>query len=138
MARSFRNRKSLDAISELNITPLMDLAFSLLIIFMVTTPLLEQSIELKLPQQDAIANAPVSTSDFQIINVDSNGRIFWGKQEVDFSELNSLLRAMALEADPAPISLRCDRNILFQKVVDVLDAIKRNNLTKLHIDTEVK
>jgi len=138
MARSFRSRKSLGAISELNITPLMDLAFSLLIIFMVTTPLLEQSIELKLPQQDAISNAPVSTSDFQIINIDSNGKIFWGKQEVDVSELNSLLRAMALEPDPAPISLRGDRTIAYQKIVDVIDAIKRNNLTKLHLDTEVR
>lgn len=53
-------------------------------------------------------------------------------------ELNSLLASLSKTQDPPAISLRADRNLIYQKVVDVIDAIKRNNLTKLHLDTEVK
>ena len=81
MARTFKRKESLGALTELNITPLMDLAFSLLIIFMVTTPLLEQTVELKLPTQE---NMPNSTRDdkvkFQVINIDAKENIYWGDE----------------------------------------------------------
>lgn len=124
--------------TELNVTPLMDLAFSLLIIFMISTPLLEQTIPVNLPKQDANSASARPDIDFQLITIKADGRIYWGKQPVDLVELNSLLASLSKTQDPPAISLRADRNLIYQKVVDVIDAIKRNNLTKLHLDTEVK
>ena len=124
--------------TELNVTPLMDLAFSLLIKFMISTPLLEQTIPVNLPKQDANSASARPDIDFQLITIKADGQIYWGKQPVDLVELNSLLASLSKTQDPPAISLRADRNLIYQKVVDVIDAIKRNNLTKLHLDTEVK
>ncbi len=124
--------------TELNVTPLMDLAFSLLIIFMISTPLLEQTIPVTLPQQDANSASVRPDIDFQLITIKADGQIYWGKQHVDLVELNSLLASLSKTQDPPAISLRADRNLIYQKVIDVIDAIKRHNLTKLHLDTEVK
>lgn len=124
--------------TELNVTPLMDLAFSLLIIFMISTPLLEQTIPVNLPKQDANSASIRPDIDFQLITIKADGQIYWGKQSVDLVELNSLLASLSKTQDPPAISLRADRNLIYQKVIDVIDAIKRHNLTKLHLDTEVK
>ncbi len=124
--------------TELNVTPLMDLAFSLLIIFMISTPLLEQTIPVNLPQQDANSASVRPDIDFQLITIKADGQIYWGKQPVDLVKLNSLLASLSKTQDPPAISLRADRNLIYQKVIDVIDAIKRHNLTKLHLDTEVK
>ena len=124
--------------TELNVTPLMDLAFSLLIIFMISTPLLEQTIPVNLPQQDANSASVRPDIDLQLITIKADGQIYWGKQSVDLVELNSLLASLSKTQDPPAISLRADRNLIYQKVIDVIDAIKRHNLTKLHLDTEVK
>ena len=124
--------------TELNVTPLMDLAFSLLIIFMISTPSLEQTIPVNLPKQDANSASVRPDIDFQLITIKADGQIYWGKQSVDLVELNSLLASLSKTQDPPAISLRADRNLIYQKVIDVIDAIKRHNLTKLHLDTEVK
>ena len=124
--------------TELNVTPLMDLAFSLLIIFMISTPLLEQTIPVNLPKQDVNSASVRPDIDFRLITIKADGQIYWGKQPVDLVELNSLLASLSKTQDPPAISLRADRNLIYQKVIDVIDAIKRNNLTKLHLDTEVK
>ena len=134
----FRARSGLAAMTELNVTPLMDLAFSLLIIFMISTPLLEQTIPVNLPKQDANSASVRPDIDFQLITIKADGQIYWGKQHVDLVELNSLLASLSKTQDPPAISLRADRNLIYQKVIDVIDAIKRHNLTKLHLDTEVK
>ncbi len=138
MARTFKRKQSLDALTELNVTPLLDLAFSLLIIFMITTPLLEQTIPINLPEQDKSSSLSRPDVKFQAISVDGSGAIFWGKQKVDLVELNSLLVSLAAQPDPPAISLRADASLKYQIVIDVIDAIKRNNLTKLHLDTRVK
>ena len=124
--------------TELNVTPLMDLAFSLLIIFMISSPLLEQTIPVNLPKQDANSASVRPDIDFQLITIKADGQIYWGKQPVDLVGLNSLLASLSKTQDPPAISLRADRNLIYQKVIDVIDAIKRHNLTKLHLDTEVK
>ena len=124
--------------TDLNVTPLMDLAFSLLIIFMISTPLLEQTIPINLPKQDKNAASERPEIKFQVISINKSGQIYWGKQPVDINELDRLLGILSKEPEPPAISLRGDFSLPYQKIVDVIDAVKRNNLTKLHLDTEVK
>ncbi|MBO7521543.1 MAG: biopolymer transporter ExbD [Opitutales bacterium] len=138
MARSFNRKRSLSALNELNVTPLMDLAFSLLIIFMVSAPLLEQSIDLNLPAQEQRASVQKADVEFQVINIDARGNLFWGKQEVSFAELKNQLASLAALPDPNPISLRVDRELKAQVLVDVLDLITLNKLSKISISTVVE
>ncbi|MDY6068211.1 MAG: biopolymer transporter ExbD [Opitutales bacterium] len=139
MARTFKRKESLGALTELNITPLMDLAFSLLIIFMVTTPLLEQTVELKLPTQEKMPNSMRDDKvKFQVINIDAKENIYWGDEKVSLEQLNIYLRKLSLEPEPSPITLRGDGKLPYQKVMDVISAIKKHNLKKLNLDTEVK
>ena len=134
----FRARSGLAAMTELNVTPLMDLAFSLLIIFMISTPLLEQTIPINLPKQEENPSNARPEIEFQVISINAKGQLYWGKQPVDMVELNSLLESMSKMPDPPAISFRGDFSLPYQKIVDVIDAIKRHNLTKLHLDTEVR
>jgi len=125
--------------TELNVTPLMDLMSSLLIIFMISTPLLEQTIPINLPKQEQNEVSARPDIKFQVISIDANNQIFWGKQRVDMVELERLLGLLAAEKpEPSPISLRADASLTYQHVIDVIDAIKRHNLTKLNLDTEVR
>ena len=133
-----RRASQMSAMTDLNVTPLMDLAFSLLIIFMISTPLLEQTIPVNLPKQDSNSANSRPDIDFQVITIDSTGQIYWGKQRVDLIELDNLLASLATMPNPPAISFRGDRTLRYQQVIDVINAIKRHNLTKLHLDTEVK
>ena len=100
----FRARSGLAAMTELNVTPLMDLAFSLLIIFMISTPLLEQTIPINLPKQEENPSNARPEIEFQVISINAKGQIYWGKQPVDMVELNSLLESMSKMPDPPAIS----------------------------------
>ncbi len=134
----FRARSGLAAMTELNVTSLIDLALSLVIIFMLSTPLLEQTIPINLPKQEENPSNARPEIEFQVISINAKGQIYWGKQPVDMVELNSLLESMSKMPDPPAISFRGDFSLPYQKIVDVIDAIKRHNLTKLHLDTEVR
>jgi len=137
MARDFKRQEKLDAISELNVTPLIDLAFSLLIIFMITTPLMEQSIRVDLVKSEEGAEKSTEMK-IENISITAAGAYHWGSREVAKTELAELL-AQAADADEEPvIHLRADRNLKFQSVVDVIEMIQKEKLTKFSIDTQVR
>ena len=127
MARQFHRKNRLDALTEINVTPLIDLAFALLIIFMITTPLLEQTIEVDLPLESS-KNQSSRPDDFQSISIDSTGRYYWGDQLVSSLQLGDLLDT--LSSDPAPpvlATIRADSRLPYQRVIAVIDMIKQRN-----------
>ncbi|MGA2051686.1 MAG: biopolymer transporter ExbD [Opitutales bacterium] len=139
MARVFKRKDRLSAMSEINLTSLMDLVFCLLIIFMITTPLLEQTIPVNLPLQSRNADSNRDKKlKFQVVSIDAQGRYFWGSEPVDSDRLRTLLQALAAQPDPPVISVRGDADIPYQKVIDVVDLIKQAGLVKLNLDTKVK
>lgn len=138
MARQFHRRERLGALTEINVTPLIDLAFALLIIFMITTPLLEQTIPLNLPLEQQSPGSLPQNQRFQTISVDRSGQVFWGDQPVTPNRLEQLLADLAREADPPVLRIRADGGIPYQRVIDVLDLIKQNRLSKISLDTQVK
>src|SRR5438477_13153048 len=86
--RRYSQRQSLTSLSEINITPLLDLAFVLLIIFMITTPLLENSMSLIIPSSGA-KNPPVTSSQVQTVSIDRNEAIRFNNQVVDRETLSA-------------------------------------------------
>ncbi len=123
--------------TEINVTPLIDLAFALLIIFMITAPLLEQTIPIDLPVETA-APQPDREDRFQAVSVDSEGRFFFGEDEVTREQLQSLLGDLARDADPPVIRVRADASIAYQQVVTLIDIIKQENLSKISLDTRAQ
>ena len=136
-ARDFKRQEKLDAISDLNVTPLIDLAFSLLIIFMITTPLMEQSIRVDLPDQSQQSAVELDEKQVEIIAIKASEAYFWGTRQVRKPELAKLLAEAGRAAEEPIIHLRADRNLKFQFVIDVIDMIKKENLTQFRIDTQL-
>jgi len=119
-------------------TPLIDLAFSLLIIFMIATPLLEQSIPLNLPLENANPRSAKDDIEFQTISITLDGQVFWGTAAVDKTTLARNLERMALQPNPPVLNIRADARLPYQSVIEVVDLIKQNNLEKISLDTQVK
>ena len=136
MARSFHRKDRLSALTEINVTPLIDLAFALLIIFMITTPLLEQTIALNLPIETGKEQSE-DIDDFQSVSIDAAGRHFWGSQEVSLERLGVLLDQMAQEPSVPVLSIRADAELPYQRIVTLIDMIKQRNLSKISLDTKV-
>ena len=102
-------------ISDLNVTLLIDLAFSLLIIFMITTPI-EQYNRIDLPDQPADRDQPPPKLDDQFITIDAEGTYHWNKEKVSKLELEGRLDDIAQEAGEKPvIHIRGDKSLKYQK-----------------------
>jgi biopolymer transport protein ExbD len=136
MARVFRIRRQSAPFSELNVTNLIDLGFTLLIIFMITTPLVEQSIQVELPLEGTKDQAQKEEPKTEVVGIDARGQIFWGDRLVDKEHLQALLESAAERPVQPIIALRADRSLNYQAVIDVLDQIEKAGLTKLNIDTQ--
>jgi biopolymer transport protein ExbD len=127
----------MSALTEINVTPLIDLAFALLIIFMVTTPLLEQTIDVNLPVEVTKAQ-PEDREEFQAISVDKAGDYYWSDEKVSLQQLGDFLDVLAMDAAPPVLSIRADASLPYQKVITVIDMIKQRKLSKISLDTKVK
>lgn len=137
MARDFKRANKLAVISDLNVTPLIDLAFSLLIIFMITTPVIEQFNRVDLPEQQSADSQPPPVVDDKFITIDAQGLYHWGKDPIGKDELGSQLDEISKATGEQPtIHIRGDRNLLWQQIVDVINMLKERNLTKLSLDTK--
>ena len=137
MARDFNRPNKLAVISDLNVTPLIDLAFSLLIIFMITTPVIEQYNRIDLPTQNSDNNQKPPEKEDKFITIDAEGRYNWGQDAVSRNELETLLDQVVKDSGDQPtIHLRGDRTLPYQKIMDVINMLKSRNLTKLSLDTK--
>ncbi|MET0262574.1 MAG: biopolymer transporter ExbD [Rariglobus sp.] len=138
MARTFRQRRQMHAVAELNITNLLDLAFVLLIIFMIATPLItaEQTIPINLPSQSKTPQTPDPDAKFQSISIDRQGAYFYGEKRVTLSELQARLSQLATDSKPPVIRIRADLTLQWQQVVTLMDELKKNNLSKISFDTQ--
>lgn len=138
MARNFHRKQRLSTVSEINVTPLIDLAFSLLIIFMIAAPLLEQTIPLELPLETKKVLDDRSKIKYQTISIDHHGQYFWGTNPVEFLELNALLSDLKKDPEPPVLDIRADGRLAYQKIVDLISLVQKNELTKISLDTQVK
>lgn len=135
--RRYSQRNGLSTLSEINITPLLDLAFVLLIIFMITTPLLENSMSLVIPSSGA-ASTPVNASQVQTISIDRNEAITLNNQVVDLDSLSAQLVQLKQANPDVAVVIRPDRELPVQKLVSLMDALQRAQITKVGIATKAE
>lgn len=115
--------------SDINITPLLDLAFALLIIFVITTPLLEQPVAVQLPNlvqsEEVVRQAP---QDPVQITIDADGNYFLGDAPLDEAALGQVLSGY--ENDRVFV-VRGDRDVTYGRVAAVLDILRNQGLTRV-------
>jgi biopolymer transport protein TolR len=139
MARTFRRPRTAHPISELNVTNLIDLGFTLLIIFMIATPLIqqEQTIPVNLPIESTKAQSkPPPDTEFQSVSIDRSGNYYLGSRRISLTELSSVLAAFEAKPKQPVIRIRADLTLQWQQVVRLMDEIKKHNLTKITFDTQ--
>ena len=135
--RRYSQRNGLSTLSEINITPLLDLAFVLLIIFMITTPLLENNMSLVIPSSGE-ANAPVNASQVQTISIDRNEAISLNNHVIDLDSLSTQLIQLKQANPDVAVVIRPDRELPVQKLVSLMDVLQHAQITKVGIATKAE
>ena len=118
--RRFSQRSSLVTLSEINITPLLDLAFVLLIIFIITTPLLEQGLELKLPQGGK-PDRPLRKDDFRTVEINARGYYLFDGRRLTLAQVQQELARDSRSNPNLAVFIRADKGTPFDDVFQLTD-----------------
>ncbi|MGH8099938.1 MAG: ExbD/TolR family protein, partial [Chthoniobacterales bacterium] len=135
--RRYSQRQSLSSLSEINVTPLLDLAFVLLIIFMITTPLLENSMNLVIPSSGE-KNPRIDSSLVQTISIDRTETIKLNNRIVDPETLTAQLTEMKRSNPDLAVVIRPDRELPVQKLISLMDTLQRVEISKVGIATKAE
>ncbi|MDH5392501.1 MAG: biopolymer transporter ExbD [Gammaproteobacteria bacterium] len=123
-----------EVMSEINMTPLVDVMLVLLIIFIIAMPLLNQAIKIDLPKAD---NQTTSISPETItLSVNESGKLYWNKQAISQAVLQQKLQAVAQQQPQPEIHLRGDRHVEYAYIVRVMTAVRHAGIEKLGFITE--
>ena len=134
--RRFSQRSHLVTLSEINITPLLDLAFVLLIIFIITTPLLEKGFDLRLPKASGQPDKPINPRDIRTVEISTQGVYTLNRQRMTLAQVESQL-VRDFKANPAlVIYVRADENRQMKYFVALTDTCTRNGISRYSIRTD--
>ena len=125
--RRFSQRNALVTLSEINITPLLDLAFVLLIIFIITTPLLEQSIPISPPKGGA-ADRPRDKRDVRTVEISLKGDFYYNRQPMSLALVEQNLAKDAQLNRNLVVDLRADKAGRWGDVAAILDCCQRHGI----------
>ena len=132
-SRRRRGRRSRGALSEINVTPLVDVMLVLLIIFMVSAPLLTSGVEVELPKTEA--GAMEDQSEPLTVSIRQDGSIFIGEEATPFASLAPRLHAMAGD-QKKPIYVRADGRASYAIVAQVMAALSTSGFTSINLITD--
>jgi len=122
------------ALAELNITPLLDLAFVLLVIFIITTTPIINDLEVDLPS--AAKRPKDSKPKVHYVTVESGGRMYLDKDEISVSALQDKVVGLRLEEPDINVVVRGSAKTKYQNIVAVMDALQQANVGKVNLATE--
>ena len=123
-----------DVYDEINITPMLDLAYVLLVIFIIMTTASVQGITVNLPK--ASSTPSIAKPKTKAISITSEGTIYLDTYPVTMPELENLLRQYKAQDPSLPVIVKADAGIQYQKVVDVLDLMGKLEITQLGLVTQ--
>src|ERR1700712_2937293 len=128
---SFSTQDSDEVLSEMNVTPLVDVMLVLLVVFIVTAPLMTNAIKVNLPKTDAVA--PAEKKDPVVVSVDQDGKFFLAKSEVAPELLEkSLLDVKAKDPD-VRVQLQADTSVIYGQVARAMASTARPGITKISV-----
>jgi len=132
--RRYSSRHGLQTLSELNITPLLDLAFVLLIIFMITTPLIENSLDLVVPKSST-AKGSVNPAEVLTVSIDKNNAYKLNNDLISPQDLEARLISAKLEKPDTAVVVRPHFELPVQQFVSVMDILQRAGIAKVGVMT---
>jgi biopolymer transport protein TolR len=132
--RRRRGRGRRAALSEINVTPLVDVMLVLLIIFMISAPLLTNGVQVELPKTEAGSvqdqNEPLT------LTVKADGALFSGEQQIPFASLKPRMQALAQQNFDKPIYVRADGKAPWTTVAQVMAALQATGFSKINLITD--
>ncbi len=133
--RRFSQRNQLVTLTDINITPLLDLAFVLLIIFVIATPLMENGIKLELPAGGVPETATLERKDIKRVEVDAAGAYFYEGRPTNLDEIERQLLAESQANTKMVVHIRGDGDGAYRYVAAVLNRCERNSITRISLRT---
>ncbi len=130
------SRSHHSSLNELNITPLLDLAFVLLVIFIITTPQMVNDLELNLPSGKAPSQGPKAKLNYVVVS--REGAIKLNDRSMTLPELKMAFMQMHAKDTNTPIVVKGDADVDYQNIVNVLDLLRQTDITKVGLATEVQ
>jgi biopolymer transport protein TolR len=122
------------SISDINVTPLVDVMLVLLVIFMVTAPILQQGVAIDLPK---VAAAPLAGEEEQlVVNVNKAGQVFLNDTPMALDALTSKLAAIRAARPDRQVFVRADQTVSYGQVMKTMSAVRDSGLTKIGLVTE--
>lgn len=133
--RRFSQRNSLVTLNEINITPLLDLAFVLLIIFIITRPMLEQTIELQLPNGGTTDSRNIDRRNIRVVEITPLGRYWLQGRQMTLPQVEATLARDFRSNSKLIIDMRADKATTWDHVAELIDACTRNKITSFSVRT---
>lgn len=133
MAFTTSNGRTQTSLSDINITPLVDVVLVLLIIFMVTAPVLQSGIEVAVPKTRTVKEI---TEERLVITIDKSQRVFLGNDPININEIAARLRQKIRDPQHQSVFLRADENVPFGAFATVMDSVKQSGITNVSIVTQ--
>ena len=133
--RRFSQRNSLVTLSDINITPLLDLAFVLLIIFVITTPLLEQGLSLKLPTGDVPDTQKIDPKDVKTVEVSPTGQYMLGGQWMELNQISAALTAERKRNPKMLVYIRAHEDGPYKHVAAILNRLELAGVDQVSLRT---
>ena len=115
--------------SDINMTPLIDVMLVLLVIFMITAPLMTSSLKLDLPRTDAAQAS--DTPQFVSVALDRDGRTFWGDEAVDAATFAERVGAAARRNPQTEVQWRADKAVPYGRVAELIGVVQKAGLTRI-------
>src|SRR6188508_980536 len=122
-------------LSEINVTPLVDVMLVLLVIFMVTAPMLHQGIEVALPKANA-KNLPMRAEDPLIVSINRDGIVYLGSTPIHRTQLVERLQPVLEARRDKSVFLKGDRDVPYGIVIEVLDALRAGGIQDIGMITQ--
>lgn len=128
-------RRITTTLSEINVTPFVDVMLVLLVIFMVTTPLLEKGIDVDLPKEPA---KDIEAIEKSIITANKEHAIYFNERRISIDEIESVLKDAYSGKTDKEIFLRADKELPYGFVVKIMSKIKNTGIDKINMVTEAE
>lgn len=133
MAVTIQKGRTHTSLSEINITPFVDVVLVLLVIFMLTAPILQSGIEVELPKTRSVK---VISDEKVVVTIDKQQTIYIGNDAVNIHRLGTAVLDHLRGAGNSPVFIRCDQAVPFGAFAQVMDALKQAHVTNINIVTE--
>ena len=130
---AFSTQDTDEVLSEINVTPLVDVMLVLLVVFIVTAPLLTNAIPINLPKTESVA--PVEQKDPLVVSIDAAGKLFINKDEIQPDLLEFNLKSAKARDPEVRVQLQADDGVNYGEVARAMASIERAGITKLSVIT---